>query len=92
MMAASVLTTAGDLALPTPRGSSDDAAEIAAPEGRILIRQDICFHIAEGRLRLVLDTVIEGLDDVFFEMRAARSPAWGPLSVEVGSKNAFAFR
>src|SRR5450631_1290631 len=76
MMAASVLTTAGvsglTLALPTPRGSSDDAAEIAAPEGRILIRQDICFHIAEGRLRFVLDAVIEGLDDVFFEMRRTR--------------------
>jgi hypothetical protein len=33
--------------LPSPGGGADHAAEIAAPEGRILIRQNICFHIAE---------------------------------------------
>src|SRR5882672_2357726 len=58
--------------LPSPGRGADHAAEIAAPEGRILIRENIGFHIAERRLRLMLDAVIEGLDDVFFEMRCPR--------------------
>src|SRR3982074_1024544 len=55
--------------LRSPGGGADHAAEIAAPEGRILIRKNIGLHIAERRLRLVLNAVIEGLDDVFFELR-----------------------
>src|SRR5882672_10111658 len=58
--------------LPSPGRGADHAAEIAACEGGILIRENIGFHIAERRLRLVLDAVIEGLDDVFLEMRSTR--------------------
>src|ERR1700681_282541 len=58
--------------LPSPGGGADHAAEIAAPEGRILIGENIGFHIAERCLRLVLDAVIEGLDDVFLKMRSTR--------------------
>jgi hypothetical protein len=54
------------------QGRADHAAEIAAPEGRILVRENIGLHVAEGRLRLVLDAVVEGLDDVFFEMYVPR--------------------
>src|SRR5580704_7382867 len=58
--------------LPAPSGSSDDAAEIAAGEVHILIREHVGLDVAEGRLRLVLDAVVEGLDDVFLEMRSTR--------------------
>src|SRR6202011_1983836 len=58
--------------LPAPGGSSDDAAEIAAGEVRILIREHVGLDVAEGRLRLVLDAIVEGLDDVFHEMRSTR--------------------
>jgi hypothetical protein len=37
-----------------------------------LISDCFGFHVAEGRLRLVLGAAIEGLDDVFFEMCAPR--------------------
>jgi len=57
-----------DLVLPAPSGSSDDAAEIAAGEVRILIREHVGLDVAEGRLRLVLDAVVEGLDDVFVRL------------------------
>ena len=39
---------------------------------RILVREHVGLHIAEGRFGLVLDAVVEGLDDVFLEMRSAR--------------------
>src|SRR6202022_3050008 len=58
--------------LPAPGGSSDHAAEIAALEVRILVRQHVGLDVAEGCLRLVLDAVVEGLDDVFLEMRRPR--------------------
>src|SRR6267142_6827237 len=58
--------------LPSPGGSSDHAAEIAAGEVRVLIREHVGVDVAEGRLRLVLVAVVEGLDDVFFETRATR--------------------
>lgn len=40
--------------LPAPGGSSNDAAEIATGEVRILVRENIGFHVAERRLPLVL--------------------------------------
>src|SRR6266852_3061748 len=66
------LARSGLAGLPAPGGSSDDAAKIAAAEVRILIRQHVGLDVAEGRLRFVLDTVVEGLDDVFLEMRRTR--------------------
>src|SRR6266850_5790229 len=53
-------------------GSSNNAAEIDAGEVRILVREHVGVDVAEGRLRLVLVAVVEGLDDVFFETRATR--------------------
>src|ERR1700680_4792073 len=59
-----------------PGGSSDDAAEVAAGGGRVLTRTHVGRDVAEGRFRLVLDSVVEGLDDVFddvfFEMHCTR--------------------
>src|ERR1700692_4672067 len=58
--------------LPLPLRTADDTAEVHALELWILVRQYICLHIAECRLRLVLDAVVKGLDDVFFKMLRAR--------------------
>src|SRR3979409_2639312 len=58
--------------LPSPGGGADHAAEIDAGEVRVLIREHVGVDVAEGRLRLVLVAVVEGLDDVFFETRATR--------------------
>src|ERR1700694_2480246 len=49
----------------------DDTAEVHALELWILVRQYICLHIAECRLRLVFNAVVKGLDDVFFKMLGA---------------------
>src|SRR3981081_3161403 len=69
--------------LPAPGGSSDDVAKIDAGEMRILVRQHVGVDVAEGRLRLVLVAVVEGLDDVFLEMRAARMRAHHRLALRV---------
>src|ERR1700738_4580984 len=58
--------------LPSPGGSADHAAEIDAAEVRVLIREHVGVDVAEGRLRLVLVAVVEGLDDVFLETRSTR--------------------
>src|SRR5882757_8743169 len=58
--------------LPGPSGSSDHAAEIAADEVRILVREHVGLDVAEGRLRLVLDAVVEGLEDVLLKMPSTR--------------------
>src|SRR3984885_7720634 len=58
--------------LPAPGGSPDDAAEIDAGEVRVLVGEHVGVDIAEGRIRLVLVAVIEGLDDVFLETRGTR--------------------
>src|SRR3984893_6803526 len=56
----------GIAGLPAPRGAADHAAEVAAMEVRVLISENVGVDVAEGRLRLVLVAVVEGLDDVFF--------------------------
>src|SRR5260370_2723927 len=58
--------------LPSPRGGADHAAEIDAAEVRVLIREHVGVDVAEGRLRLVLVAIVEGLDDVFLETRSTR--------------------
>src|ERR1700735_5452455 len=70
--------------LPSPGRGADHAAEVAAPEGRIFVRENIGFHVAEGCLGLVLDAVIEVLDDVFLEMRSTRMCMHHRLSLCVG--------
>jgi hypothetical protein len=49
-------------------------------EMRILIGQDVGFDVAEGRLGLVFDAVVERLDDIFLEVRGSRpGSTWGLL-------------
>src|SRR5271165_4506374 len=47
---------------PLPRGSADHAAKVASPEARIFVCEHVGVYRAECRLRLVPETVIEGLD------------------------------
>ena len=49
--------------------ASDHGTEIPRYESRILVGQDVGLDVAEGCLRLVLDTIVERLDDVLFEAR-----------------------
>src|SRR3977135_2586133 len=63
----------------TPRGpsappgrSADHAAEITAPESRVLVREHVGLDVAECRVGLMLDAVVEGLNDVFLELLGPR--------------------
>jgi hypothetical protein len=70
--------------LALPLRGADDTAEVHALEPWILVRQDICLHIAEGRLRLLLDAIVKGLDDVFFKVLGARIRGDDRFTVSVG--------
>jgi hypothetical protein len=64
----------------------DDAAEVAALKTRLLVRDDIRLDVAEGRIGLVLDAVVEGSGDVFFELLRAGKPSRLALDVAVFEK------
>src|SRR6266851_9525651 len=66
-----------------PGGAADHAAEVAAMEVRLLVRDHVGLDVAEGRLRLVLDAVVERLDDVFLEMLGTRMGAHHSLALGV---------
>jgi hypothetical protein len=55
-----------------PRRLPNDAAKITAVEMRILVRQHVGFDVAKGRIRPVLDPVVESIDNIFLEMRRPR--------------------
>ena len=55
-----------------PGGSANHAAEVAAPEGRILVCEHVGLNVAECGIWLVLYPVVESLNDVFLEMIGAR--------------------
>src|SRR5580704_16925018 len=55
-----------------PRRCADHAAEVAALEGGVLVRKNVCLDVAECRMRLVLEAIVECLDDVFLEVITAR--------------------
>ncbi len=50
-----------------PSRSTNHAAEIAAPESRVLVREHVGLDVAECRVGLAFDPVVERLDDVFLE-------------------------
>src|ERR1700712_4777195 len=56
----------------SPGRFADHAAEIAALEARGLVRKDVRLDVAECRVRLALDALVEGLDDLFLEVITAR--------------------
>src|SRR5258708_6723133 len=55
-----------------PRGVTDHAAEVTTLEAGILVREYIRFHVSEGSFRLVFDAVVEGLQDILFELGRTR--------------------
>src|SRR6201993_1775606 len=73
----------GARGLRSPRGGADRAAEIDASEVRVLIREHVGVDVAEGRLRLVLVAVVEGLDDVLLETRSTRMRMHHRLALRV---------
>ncbi len=54
-----------------PARFANDVARVDPLKARVLVRKNIGLHVAERRGRLVLDPVVEGLNDVFFEVLAA---------------------
>src|SRR5947208_14548459 len=66
-----------------PGGPADDIAEIRPVKMRILIREDVGLDVAEGRIRLVLDALVESLDDVFFEVLRTRMGLHDRLALDV---------
>ena len=55
-----------------PSGGADHAAEIPGSEGGILVGENVGLDVAEGRIGLVVDAVVEALDDLFLEVAGAR--------------------
>src|SRR5271168_134974 len=55
----------------SPGGPANDTAEVASMEKRLLVRDDVGLDVPERRVGLVLDAVVEGLNDVLFEMLRA---------------------
>src|SRR6266702_582045 len=55
-----------------PRRVTNHTAEIAALKAELFVCEYVRFHVSEGSLRLVFDTVIEGLQNILFEMGCAR--------------------
>src|SRR5882672_10019048 len=50
-----------------PGRSANHAAEIAAPESRVLVREHVGLDVAECRVGLVFNAIVERPDDVFLE-------------------------
>jgi hypothetical protein len=50
-----------------PGGAAIHATKIAAMEMRVFVGQHIGFHVPMVTLRLVLDTIIKGLNDVLLK-------------------------
>ena len=48
--------------------AADNATEITAMKMQLLVGNNIRFHVAKCRIRLVPDAVIESLNDVFLEL------------------------
>src|SRR5438270_3827309 len=68
------------MCLAGPGGGANHAAEIHGPERGVLIGEHIGLDVAECRLRLAVDAVIKGLDDLFLE----------PAGPRVGTDDGFA--
>ena len=60
------------MCLARPSRGAYHAAEILGPERGILVGENIGVDSAEGRLGLVVEAVVEGLDDLFLEAAGAR--------------------
>src|ERR1700757_3267156 len=61
-----------DWTLSRPGRGADHLAKIYRPEGGFLVGEHVGIDRAEGRLGLVVETVVECLDDLFLEAAGAR--------------------
>src|SRR5947208_176765 len=66
-----------------PRRCADDLAEIATPEGRVFVGEHVGLDVAEGSMRLVPDTVVKGLYDLFLEAAGARMRSHDRLAFSI---------
>src|ERR1700724_2693181 len=67
-----------------PGGGADHAAEILGLKRRILVGEHVGVDSAEGRLGLMVEAVVEGLDDLFLKATGARVRADGGLVLGLG--------
>jgi hypothetical protein len=70
--------------LALPLRTADDIAEVQAAELWILVGQDIRLHIAECRLRFVLDAVVKVLDNVLFKVLSTWIRGDNRIAIKVG--------
>jgi hypothetical protein len=62
-------------------GVADHTAEVAAAEAGIFVCQHVCFHVSKGGLRLMFYAIVEGLQNVFFEMGCTRESLYDGVAV-----------
>src|SRR5260370_4587898 len=75
---------AARMCLAGPGRGADHAAEILRPEGGILVGEHIGLDVAEGRVGLEVDGIVEGLDDLFLEAAGARVRVDNGFALGVG--------
>src|ERR1700730_12152377 len=79
------------MCLARPGRGADHAAEILRPKRGILVGEHVGVDSAEGRLGLIVEAVVEGLDDLFLEAARARVRADHGFALgirELGKSNA----
>src|ERR1700693_1837257 len=67
-----------------PGGGADHTAEILGQKRRILVGEHVGVDSAEGRLGLVVEAVVEGVDDLFLKAAGARVRADDGLAFGLG--------
>src|ERR1700720_4937758 len=72
------------MCLAGPGGGADHAAEILGLKRQILVGEHIGVDSAEGRLGLMVEAVIEGVDDLFLKATGARVRADDGLALGLG--------
>lgn len=60
------------ICLAAARRVTDHTAEVATVEAGIFVCQHVRFHVSKGGLRLVFYALVEGLQDILFEMGRLR--------------------
>src|SRR3984893_16057608 len=71
------------MCLAGPGRGADYAAEILGPERGVLVGENVGVDSAEGRLGLVVEAVVEGLDDLFLEAAGSRVRANHGFALDV---------
>ena len=75
------MTKANRRSISRARESSDHTAEVATAEAGIFVCEHVCFHVSKSGLRLAFYTVVEGLENIFFEMDCTRERLYDGVAV-----------